>query len=94
MEDIELSPYKGFHIGVKAVPMRRLEEDCAIADGYVALIQICKNYEVVLDWCLPCPQGPWDTPAQAQREGLACASRIVDEHLSASFTLPHSSFRG
>lgn len=82
MEDIALSPYKGFHIGVKAVPMRRLEEECALPDGYVALVQISRGYEIVVDWCLPYPHGPWDTPEQAKGEGLVYASRVVDAQLA------------
>jgi hypothetical protein len=83
MDDIALSPYKGFHISVKAVPMRQLEAqwECSLPDGYVVLVQICRGCETVVDWCLPYPHGPWETPDQAKCEGLAYASRIVDVHL-------------
>jgi|GEM_PF-1687762 len=78
MNDLVLTDHKGFHLGVRAVPLRCLEQFGTLPEGFLPLVQVTYSTLVLVDWCIPSPLRPCDTPARAIREGTAYLKLLVD----------------
>jgi len=78
MNDIVLTEYKGFHLGVRSVPLSCLERPETLPEGFVPLVQVMYSTWVLVDWTIPCPVTPRDTPARAIWEGTAYLKLLVD----------------
>jgi hypothetical protein len=59
------------------VPVRQLEVGESGSDGYLAIVRIDCNGEVLADWHLPRSVAPSISAAQAQRESLEYAIRVL-----------------
>ncbi|WP_313464549.1 hypothetical protein, partial [Achromobacter sp.] len=76
--DLVLTEHKGFRLGVRAVPLRCLEQFGTLPEGFLPLVQVTYSTLVLLDWCIPCPLTPRDTPARAISEGTAYLKLFID----------------
>ncbi|PND34648.1 hypothetical protein C1I89_10755 [Achromobacter pulmonis] len=78
MNDLVLTEHKGFRLGVRAVPLRCLEQRGTLPEGFLPLVQVTRSTLVLVDWCIPCPLTPRDTPASAIQEGTAYLKLLID----------------
>ncbi|WP_232454511.1 DUF6566 family protein [Burkholderia ubonensis] len=47
-------------------------------DGYIAIVRIDRNDEVLADWHLPRFGERWTSPAEAQRNAVEYAVKLID----------------
>ena len=60
------------------MPLRCLEQFGTLPEGFLPLVQVTYSTLVLLDWCIPCPLTPRDTPASAISEGTAYLKLFID----------------
>ncbi|CAB3889030.1 hypothetical protein LMG26858_03629 [Achromobacter anxifer] len=78
MNDVILTEHKGFRLGVRAVPLRCLEQFGTLPEGFLPLVQVTYSTLVLVDWSIPSPLAPRDTPARAIRDGTAYLKLLID----------------
>ena len=78
MNELVLTEHKGFRLAVRAVPLRCLEQFGNLPEGFLPLVQVAYSTLVLLDWCIPCPLTPRDTPTRAISEGTAYLKLLID----------------
>jgi hypothetical protein len=77
MLDVLLEKWNGCTIGLMTVPVRQLEVWESESDGYLAIVRIDCNGEVLADWHVPRSAAPRISAAEAQRESLEYAIRVL-----------------
>lgn len=78
MDELVLTQHKGFRLAVRAVPLRCLEQWGNLPEGFLPLVQVTYSTLVLVDWCIPYPLTPRDTPARAIVEGTAYLKLLID----------------
>ncbi|AXF25612.1 hypothetical protein CUJ89_34775 [Burkholderia pyrrocinia] len=78
MENVTREPWKGHQINIRAVPVRYIQTPASAPDGYVAVVQICLNGEVLADWHLPRYGELWRSRQEAEREAMQYAVRLIN----------------
>lgn len=78
MKDVTQESWKGRQINIRAVPVRHIQTPVSAPDGYVAIVQICMNGEVLADWHLPRYGERWRSRQEAERETMQYAVQLID----------------
>jgi hypothetical protein len=78
MKDVIQEPWKGHQINIRAVPVRHIQTPVSVPDGYVAIVQICMNGDVLADWHLPRYSERWRSPQEAEREAMQYAVHLIN----------------
>ncbi|MGE8566666.1 hypothetical protein D3C85_1027260 [compost metagenome] len=78
MEHSVITQYRGYILSVRAIPLRALEKPGSLPAGFISLVQVVRCTDILVDWCMPCPHTPWETPAEALREGTHYLQRLIN----------------
>lgn len=78
MSDVVQESWKGHVILVRTIPVRQVVTRMSIPDGYIAIVRIGRNDEVLADWHLPRFSERWGTAAEAQRDAFEYAVKLID----------------
>ncbi|UXU85405.1 DUF6566 family protein [Burkholderia sp. S-53] len=78
MSDVMQESWKGHAIRIRTIPVRQIVTHMSIPDGYIANVRIDGNDEVLADWHLPRFSERWGTAAEAQRDALEYAVKLID----------------
>ncbi|MCR4466770.1 DUF6566 family protein [Burkholderia sp. SCN-KJ] len=78
MSDVAEESWKGHAVLVRTVPVRRIATRMSAPEGYIAIVRIERNDEVLADWHLPRFGERWTSAAEAQRDALEFAVQPID----------------
>ncbi|MFM0095636.1 hypothetical protein PQQ87_08485 [Paraburkholderia nemoris] len=78
MENVTQEFWKGHQINIRSVPVRYIQTPVSAPDGYVAIVQISTNGEVLADWHLPRYGDRWRSPQEAEREAMQYAMQLIN----------------
>lgn len=78
MKDVTQESWKGHQINIRAVPVRHIQTPVSAPDGYVAIVQICMNGEVLADWHLPRYGERWRSRQEAERDAMQYAVQLIN----------------
>ncbi|RQR51418.1 hypothetical protein DIE19_29325 [Burkholderia sp. Bp9126] len=70
--------WKGHAIRIRTIPVRQIVTRMSIPDGYIAIVRIDRNDEVLADWHLPRFGERWTSVAEAQRDAVEYAVKLID----------------
>lgn len=78
MSDVMQESWKGHAIRVRTIPVRQVVTRLSTPDGYIAIVRIDRNDEVLADWHLPRFSERWAIAAEAQRDAVEYAVKLID----------------
>ncbi len=78
MSNVKHETWKGDAISIRPICVRLVTAPCSPVDGYLAMVRIDKDGEMLADWHLPRHAQQWATAAKAQREGFEYAVKLID----------------
>ncbi len=78
MEDVTQESWKGHQVNIRAVPVRHIQTAASAPDSYVAIVQICRNGDVLADWHLPRYSERWRSTQEAEREAMQYAVQLIN----------------
>jgi hypothetical protein len=78
MSNVQRELRNGRVISTHTLPVRQIEAQRSPVDGYVAIVRIEKDGEVLADWHLPRHARHWATESEAQRDALEYAATLID----------------
>ncbi|CAN0626717.1 conserved protein of unknown function [Burkholderia multivorans] len=78
MFDVMQESWKGHAIHIRTIPVRRIVTRLSAPDGYIAIVRIERNDEVLADWHLPRFSERWTSAAEAQRDAVEYAVKLID----------------
>jgi hypothetical protein len=78
MESVTQESRKGHQINIRTVPVRHIQTPVSAPGGYVAIVQICMNGDVLADWHLPRYGERWRSQREAERESMQYAVQLIN----------------
>ena len=69
--------WKGHVIRIRTIPVRQIATCMSAPDGYIAIVRIDRNDEVLADWHLPRFSERWTSAAEAQRDAVEYAVKLI-----------------
>ncbi|RQZ16792.1 hypothetical protein DIE15_13820 [Burkholderia sp. Bp9031] len=78
MPDMTLESWKGHAIHIRTIPVQQIVARVSAPDGYIAIVRIERSGEVLADWHLPCFSERWTSAAEAQRDAIEYAVKLID----------------
>lgn len=78
VESVTQESWKGHQINIRTVPVRYIHTPVSAPDGYVAIVQICMNGDVLADWHLPRYGERWRSQQEAEREAMQYAVQLIN----------------
>lgn len=78
MSDVMQESWKGHAIRIRTIPVRQIVTRMSAPDGYIAIVRIDRNDEVLADWHLPRFGERWTSAAEAQRNAVEYAVKLID----------------
>ncbi|WP_232490312.1 DUF6566 family protein [Burkholderia ubonensis] len=78
MSDVMQESWKGHAIRIRTIPVRQIVTRMSTPDGYIAIVRIDRNDEVLADWHLPRFSERWTSAAEARRNAVEYAVKLID----------------
>jgi hypothetical protein len=78
MPEMTQELWKGYAIHIRTIPVRHIVTRVSAPDGYIAIVQIERQGQVLADWHQPRYSERWVTAREAQRDALEYAVRLID----------------
>ncbi|GJH05926.1 DUF6566 family protein [Paraburkholderia terrae] len=78
MSDVTKESWKGHVIHIRTIPVRQIVTRMSTPDGYIAIVRIDQNDELLADWHLPRFSERWASTAEAQRDAVEYAVKLID----------------
>jgi hypothetical protein len=78
MENVTHASWKGHQVNIRAAPVRHIQTAASAPDGYVAIVQICRDGDALADWHLPRYSQRWRSPQEAGREAMQYAVQLIN----------------
>ncbi|OAJ56458.1 hypothetical protein A6V36_33355 [Paraburkholderia ginsengiterrae] len=78
MSDVTKESWKGHVIHIRTIPVRQIVTRMSTPDGYIAIVRIDQNDELLADWHLPRFSERWTSAAEAQRDAVEYAVKLID----------------
>jgi hypothetical protein len=78
MPDVMQEFWKGHTIHIRAIPVMEIVARVSAPDGYIAIVRIERGGEIWADWHLPRFSERWTSAAEAQRDALEYAVKLID----------------
>ncbi|AXL48583.1 hypothetical protein DSC91_003316 [Paraburkholderia caffeinilytica] len=78
VSDVTQESWKGHAIRIRTIPVRQILTRMSAPDGYIAIVRIDRNDEVLADWHLPRFSERWTSAAEAQRDAVEYAVKLID----------------
>ncbi|NTX18165.1 hypothetical protein [Burkholderia cepacia] len=73
MSDVTQESWKGHAIDLRAIPVRRIVIRLSALEGYIAIVRIERNDEVLADRHLPRFSKRWTSAGEARRDAVEYA---------------------
>ncbi len=73
MSDVTQESWKGHAIDLRAIPVRRIVTRLSALEGYIAIVRIERNDEVLADRHLPRFSKRWTSAGEARRDAVEYA---------------------
>ena len=78
MPDVTQETWEGHVSRIHAIPVRYIQNRMSAPEAWIAIVRIERNEDVLADSHLPRFAGHWTSAAEAQREALEYAVKLVD----------------
>ena len=78
MSDVTKESWKGHVIHIRTIPVRQIVTRMSTPDGYIAIVRIDQNDELLADLHLPRFSERWTSAAEAQRDAVEYAVKLID----------------
>jgi len=73
VSDVTQESWKGHAIDLRAIPVRRIVTRLSALEGYIAIVRIERNDEVLADRYLPRFSKRWTSAGEARRDAVEYA---------------------
>jgi hypothetical protein len=78
VSDVTQESWKGHLINILTIPVRQIVTRISAPDSYIAIVRIERSGEVLADWHLPRFSEHWASAAEAQRDAVEYAVKLID----------------